>query len=40
MIPMPMAPYDGINLLVVYTTLAKKLVDVFGNVETRYTVLD
>ena len=32
MIPMPMAPYDGIDLLVIHTTLAQNLVDVFENV--------
>lgn len=40
MIPMPMAPHDGINLLIVHTALAQNLVDVFGNVETGYAVLD
>ena len=40
MIPMPMAPYDGINLFVVHATFAQELVDVFGHVETWYTVLD
>lgn len=40
MIPMPMAPYDGIDLGVVHTALAQDLVDVFGNVEAGDTVLD
>lgn len=40
MIPMPMTPYDGINFLIVHTTLAQDLIDVFGNVDSRYTVLD
>ena len=40
MIPMPMAPYDGINFLVIHTTLTQKLVDIFENVESRYTCFD
>ena len=40
MIPMPMAPYDGIDLLVIHTALAQNLVGVFDNIETRYTVHD
>ena len=36
MIPMPMAPYDSIDLLVVDTTFTQKLIDIFVNVETRY----
>lgn len=40
MIPMPMAPYDGIDFLVIHTTLTQKLVDIFENVESGYTVFD
>ena len=40
MIPMPVAPYDGINLLLVHTTLAQNLVDIFGDVEARDTILN
>ena len=37
MIPMPMTPYDSIDFLIVDTTFTQKLIDIFGNVETRYT---
>ena len=35
-VPMPMTPHDSIDFLVVDTTFTQKLIDIFGNVETRY----
>jgi len=37
---MPMAPYHGVDLAVVYATLFQDLVDVLRDVQARYTVLD
>ena len=40
MVPMPMAPYDAVNLLIVDSTLSKDLVHCFGDIEAGDTVLD
>lgn len=40
MVPMPMAPYDAVNLLIVDSALSKDLVDCFRDFETGNTVLD
>ena len=40
MVPMPMAPYDAVNLLIVDSALCKDLVDCFGDVKAGNTVLD
>ena len=40
MVPMPMAPYYGVNALVVYTPLSENLVDVPRNIQAGNAVLD
>lgn len=40
MVPMPMAPYDAVNLLIVDTALSKDLIHCFLDVEAGNTVLD
>ena len=40
MVPMPMAPYDAVNLLIVDSALSKDLVNCFFDIEAGNTILD